>query len=752
MTGKQTSMIKHRKLSVIAPCYNEEGNIRELVARLKSVFAYKQIDGEIILVNDRSTDGTGALIDALAAEDSTIVACHHAVNKGLAAGWATGFAASSGDYVCLIDADLQNLPEDVYRLYREIQNGNFDVVQGYRSSVARLRDSRRILSKGLNWILNLTFGMRLRDNKSGFFICRREVLAEILRRRFRYRYFQSFVMVAAHARGFSIKEIETLFESRLVGKSFISSFPAKVVVNVIIDIVKAFYEYRISVRPKTIIGEFLERRALPEKMVSNRRWSRCLFWIYAHTMPLHAWMISRHIRTYYNELKRSQWLSPAEIKELQERKLRRLILHAYHHVAYWREAMDNLGLTPADIRKIEDLHKLPLLDKATIREHLYFDLLSDNHDKRKILRISTSGSTGEPFVCYADKFQLEMRWAATLRSQEWTGYQFGDRCARLWHQTIGMSFTQIVREFIDAFLTRRLFIPAYEMSEKNLHRFMNKLRRHRPVLIDGYAESFNFLAHYLKEHDMDSVRPKGIMSSAQVLPEQSRTIIEEKFGCGVFDKYGSREFSGIAYESEAHEGHLVVAENYIVEILKDGKPAAPGEMGEVVITDLNNFCMPFIRYRVGDLAVAMDNSKPSPCGRGLPRIGRIEGRVQAIIFGTNGNFVPGTFFAHLFKDFDHLVAQYQVVQEQRGAITLKIVKAPRFNDEGFAEVLKHLHHFLGADMKITIEYVDLIPLGRTGKRQGAISKLGVDFQNMGSNLNEPHPRSDVVERESVGPK
>lgn len=444
-----------------------------------------------------------------------------------------------------------------------------------------------------------------------------------------------------------------------------------------------------------------------------------------------AWLayFTRH-QAYYEELNRSQWLTPPEIKELQEIKLRRLINQAYYHVAYYREVFDSLGLKPDDIRTVEDLRKLPLLDKKTIREHIHFDLLSDNHDKRKILRISTSGSTGEPFVCYADKFQLEMRWSATLRSQEWTGYRFGDRCARLWHQTVGMSLTQIIREKLDAWMTRRLFIPAYEMSEKNLHRYMNRLRRHNPVLIDGYAESFNFLAHYLKQHGMKGVRPKGIMSSAQILPEQSRKIIEEEFGCGAFDKYGSREFSGIAYESDAHDGHLVVAENYIVEILKDGRPAAPGEMGEVVITDLNNFCMPFIRYRVGDLAVAMDDSIPSPCGRGLPRIGRIEGRVQAIIFGTNGNFVPGTFFAHLFKDYDHVVSQYQVIQEKLGEVTVKLVKAPRYTEEGFAEIMSQLRHFLGADMKFNLEYVDLIPLGRTGKRQGAISKLGLDFQKL----------------------
>lgn len=719
-------------LSIIAPCYNEEGNLRELTARLKAVFERKGIAGEIVLVNDCSTDGTGALIDKLTADDPVIVGCHHAENRGLAAGWATGLAASRGTYVCLIDADLQNLPEDVWRLYREITLTHVDLVQGYRSSVGRLQDSRYLLSKGLNVLLNVLFGMNLRDNKSGFVICRRDVLAEILRRRFDYHHFQSFITVAARARGFTIREIETLFQSRLVGKSFIPSFPLKLIWEVLSDVATAFYEYRISRKPQTILSEHLQGLPRDPRQVDHRGFRRFWFSLYAWTMPLHGWLISRDIRTYYRELNRSQWLTREQMKELQEKKLRRLIHQAYYHVAYYRELFDSLGLKPEHIRTVEDLQKIPLLDKKTIRERLYFDLLSDNHDKSKILKISTSGSTGEPFVCFADKFQLEMRWAATLRSQEWTGYQFGDRCARLWHQTIGMGIGQIVREKIDAWMTRRLFIPAYEMSEKNLHRYMGQLRRHKPALIDGYAESFNFLAHYVKEHGMEGVRPKGIMSSAQILPEQSRRIIAEEFHCGVFDKYGSREFSGIAYESDAHDGHLVVDENFIVEILKDGRPAAPGEMGEVVITDLNNFCMPFIRYRVGDLAVAMDNTKSSPCGRGLSRIGQIEGRVQAIIFGTNGNFVPGTFFAHLFKDFDHVVSQYQIVQERLGAVTLKIVKAPRYTEEGFATIMLHLKRFLGEDMIFNLEYVDLIPLGRTGKRQGAISKLGLDFQQVTS--------------------
>ena len=309
-------------LSVIVPCYNEEGNVREIADRLRAVFSRKNIDGEIVFVNDCSSDNTGALIDELAESEEPVIAVHHEVNRGLAAGWATGLEASCGEYVCLIDGDLQNLPEDVWRLYREITSNNVDIVQGYRSSVGRLKDSRYTLSKTLNFLLNTAFRMNLRDNKSGFITCRSPVLAEVLRRRFNYYHFQTFITVAAHARGFTIRQIETIFQSRLLGESFIPAFPLKLVFEVLTDLVKAVIEYRLSSKPRTVLAEYLADKP-PSPRYRPMRGLRALwFTFYAWTMPLHGWLISRDIRTYYTELNRSQWLSPAEIRELQERKLR----------------------------------------------------------------------------------------------------------------------------------------------------------------------------------------------------------------------------------------------------------------------------------------------------------------------------------------------------------------------------------------------------------------------------------------------
>jgi phenylacetate-CoA ligase len=721
-----------RELSVVVPCFNEAKNLPELAERLSRLFERKAIDGEVVLVDDGSADDTAAVIRRLAESHPGVVrGVFHEANHGIPAAWSSGTAAARGRYVCFMDADLQNLPEDVARLHREICWSHADLVQGYRSSVGRLKDSRYLLSKGLNWLLNTLFGMRQRDNKSGFVIARRETMADVLHHRYRYRYFQTFITVSARAKGYSLREIETLFESRLLGRSFMSRFPVGVVLWALWDLAKAVVEFRLLQKRETILAEFLRAHPPTRTDPPPRGWRRAWWAAYLATMPLHKWMITRRAGLYYDELKASQWLAPEQVRALQERKLRRLVHHAYHHVAWYRQAMDARGLQPSDVATLDDLPSLPLLDKDAVRENLYFDLLSDNHDKARVLKVTTSGSTGEPFVCYADQHQLEIRWAATQRSMEWTGWRFGDRQARLWHQTIGMRWHQVARERLDAFFNRRLFIPAFEMSAEDVARAVRRLRRQRPTLIDGYAECFNYLADYASRHPLAGLRPRGIISSAQVLPEESRRAIEAAFDTRVFDKYGSREFSGIAYECEAHDGRHVVAESYVVEVLKDGRPAAPGELGEVVITDLNNLCMPFIRYRIGDLAMAMDPASPCACGRGLPRLGRIEGRVQSMIVGTEGRVVPGSLFPHLLKDYDYVVRQFQVVQEEPGAVTLKVVKAPRFDDAVFAEALRTLRRYLGEGTRIDVEFVDQIPMVRTGKRQLSVSKVKIDFQELG---------------------
>ena len=410
------------ELSVIAPCFNEEPNISELTRRVLNVFDHGNVAGELVLVDDGSSDGTRKKIEeAVAANNGRVTGRYHTTNAGMAHAWKTGVAAAGAPVVGVIDADLQYQPEDLLRLYRELLEHSVDVVQGWRSAVGRERGTRYHLSRGLNYLLNRTFGMDLQDNKSGFVVCSKEVMEDLLTYSGNYYYWQSFIMVAAHAKGYSYKEVETLFENRRAGTSFLDGSTTRAVTRSVADLARAAWEYRLHQRAPDASEQFLRRypvvdRSKPMSPARKLEWQT-----YLAAFNRTHWMITRDVERYYDSLRKTQWLLPNQIRELQDEKLRRLVRHAYRSVPFYRMRMKEAKLRPEDIRGQDDLHKLPFLTKDDVRKHLYFDILSENHDKDQVLKITTSGSTGEPFVCYADRAQLEFRWAATLRSQEWTG-------------------------------------------------------------------------------------------------------------------------------------------------------------------------------------------------------------------------------------------------------------------------------------------------------------------------------------------
>lgn len=714
-------------LSVVVPCLNEEDNVGPLSERILRACGDAGIEVEIVLVDDGSTDGTWAAIEELGATDARIRGVRHDRNRGIPAGWESGVRAANGDFVCLIDADLQNPPEEIPRLYRRLRDSNADMVQGARSSIGRLADSRKFYSRFLNFLLNVTFGGHAKDSKSGFVVAPKRVLADVIHHERRYHHFQTFISVSARSKGYSVVEVETLFADRAAGTSFLSTKAGRVAIQAFLDFIPAYREFGRA-RPRVAIvvdPDVVERRH------PYRGWRRLLFETYFATMPLHKWLITRRARGIYLDLKQTEWFDRDRLDELQFEGLQTLVQHSYNHVPYYRDAMKAAGIAPTDIRTLDDIRRLPLLSKDDVRANLHFAMFSDTHRKKDLHKVTTSGSTGQPFTVYADRHQLEVRFATTLRALEWTGWRFGDRQARLWHQTLGMSRTQVIRERIDSWFMRRLFIPAFEISPENLETYVDRIRRHRPVLVDGYAESLNFLATYVRQGGVSGFSPKAIMSSAQILPANIKAVIEEGFSTKVYDKYGSREFSGIAYQCSESEHHHVMDESYIVEILVDGRPAEPGEVGEIVITDLNNLSVPLIRYRIGDLATAVEQSKCA-CGRSMSQIGRIEGRTQAIVHCGDGTWLPGTFFAHFFKDQEDVIGQFQIHQSEKGSFTLKVIPGRSYTEDRLVDVITQLRHYVGTETvtPIEVEIVDEIPLVRTGKRSPVVSTVVEDFQTV----------------------
>jgi phenylacetate-CoA ligase len=381
------------ELSIVVPCYNEELNVPELSERVLLTLEMGKLRGELVLVDDGSKDRTAEVIrEQAAAHPGKVVGVFHEINGGMAKAWRSGVEAARGVNIALIDADLQYQPEDVLRLLRTLRESSVDIVQGWRSSVGRLRDGRYLLSRGLNTILNRAFNMNLRDNKSGFLCCSKEVLLDLFRYEGRYAYWQSFIMVAAHARGYSYREIETLFAERKQGTSFLDGHAYRAAAKNMLDVGNAFWEYRLQRKP------LVTRHDVPtEPRSSAPSPSRARF---APTMFVagEATVRRRRVDRKLERLEESQWFSPEQLRELQAERLRRLVRHAYGNVPYYRARMRELKLHPDDIRRVDDLEKLPLITKDEIRKHLYFDIMQEGVSHADLVRITTSGNTGEPFV------------------------------------------------------------------------------------------------------------------------------------------------------------------------------------------------------------------------------------------------------------------------------------------------------------------------------------------------------------------
>ncbi len=710
-----------KEISILIPCFNESGNVTAIFERIANALQGRKF--EVIFVDDGSYDRTYAEISLIVQRnpDKAHVISHKS-NLGIPAAWMSGLTLARSEYICLIDGDLQNPPESIPYLMQVLDEQQADVVQGTRSSIGRLKDGRLFYSRGLNLILNKVFNQSAIDSKSGFIVSHKHVLEAVFRDIPKFKHFQTFLGVALRARGYRVVETETLFVSREVGESFLTNLKiTEVVFTTIRDIVVGLKLYgRNSSQLELLYRSNQFKSELPFIR-------RKLFNIYFKTFFLHKWIIGKKAKDYYYWLKQTEFASKSELENIQLRRLQRLLQNAYLNVPYYRRAFDSIGFKPNQLKKIDDIVDVPLLTKSAVRENVYFSLFSENHNKNEMHKISTSGSTGEPFVCYADKFQLEMRFATTLRALEMSGWRFGDRQLRLWHQTLGMSRIQAFKERVDALFMRRHFVPAFEMSTNSIAQLIRLIEKKKPVLIDGYAESLNFIA---SSSDIAiKHKPKALMSSAQQLTDATRSTIERVFGAKVLDKYGSREFSGIAYQCLESENHHVQDESYFVEILVDGRPALPGETGEVVITDLNNLSMPLIRYRIGDMAVAVEQN-PCKCGRNHKLIGQISGRTQALILCSNGVWLPGTFFAHFFKDFDFAVKHYQVVQEKKESFRVLIVPNPQFSSQIEMRIIEKLRKYTGDFQVIEIQIVNQIPLLKTGKRTPVISSITPDFQEI----------------------
>ena len=230
-------------VSILVPCYNEALNIPTLLERLTDAMRGRTESWEAVLVNDASPDDTQRVLDECRKKFPQLAPQRHEVNRGMVEGWATGCAAARGRIVVVMDADLQYAPSDVPRLLDELARSGADMSQGYREQTIEQNPLRKLLSRGLSAFLNFAFGARLRDAKSNFFACPRNVLADLLALRTRYRYFQHLFSMAAVAKGYRIAQIPVVFHPRHAGESFIQN-PLAFSLRALPDLPRAWWDFR----------------------------------------------------------------------------------------------------------------------------------------------------------------------------------------------------------------------------------------------------------------------------------------------------------------------------------------------------------------------------------------------------------------------------------------------------------------------------------------------------------------------------
>jgi len=252
--------------------------------------------------------------------------------------------------------------------------------------------------------------------------------------------------------------------------------------------------------------------------------------------------------------------------------------------------------------------------------------------------------------------------------------------------------------------------------------YANRIRQFRPVLLTSYPTPLERFAEFCREENLSFDGLKAIVCSAETLHPAQRQTIEGSFGVPVFNSYGSREFSDIAQECAAHNGLHVCIDRLFLEVLRDdGRPCVPGEVGELVITDLDNYVMPFIRYRTGDLGSL--SPLPCPCGRGLPLLESIEGRVFDLIDLPSGGTISGTFWTLLTRHASRDIVKFQVVQERVNEICLDlVVKGGSLRSEEEALLRARIAE-KAPGLRVLIKYATDIPVTAAGKHRFVINKL-----------------------------
>ncbi|QSX77682.1 phenylacetate--CoA ligase family protein [Agrilutibacter solisilvae] len=410
---------------------------------------------------------------------------------------------------------------------------------------------------------------------------------------------------------------------------------------------------------------------------------------------------------------RDAW-TPPQFSSYQTEQLRTLLGQAADHVPYYRQTWDDALKRAA---RAGNLSALPLLDKDPIR---HAPQAFAREDVRPLMRYRflTSGSTGTPVTTlWTAREAREARALREARSANWAGVSFDEPRATFSGRIVVPDphspgpFHRFNR------VENQVYFSAFHLSREHADQYVDALWRHRVVWLTGYAVSYYLLARHILDRGLEVPELKAVITTSEKLTSKMRTVMEAAYRCSVYEEYGTVE--NAVFASQCAHGRLHVSPDAgVVEILRhDGSPCDPGEPGEIVATGFVRRYQPFIRYRVGD--VAAWNPRPCTCGRHMPVLQEIVGRVEDVVVGPDGREMVR--FHGIFVAQDNLV-EGQIIQEALDRIRVKVVGTPAFGTADALEIEKRIRQRLG-DVTVVVEKVEAIPRSANGKFKAVVSLI-----------------------------
>ncbi len=458
-------------------------------------------------------------------------------------------------------------------------------------------------------------------------------------------------------------------------------------------------------------------------------------WLAGHVWwPLTERLVGRDTMRRVRKLRQSDRALREQIRAIQQRKLQRIISLAAAHCPFYRERFRACGLEPGDENITpESLQALPFLTRDTIRENL--DGMRWLGAPGRQWLYATGGSSGQPLRFYTDASRQAADWAARWRARGWWGISPGDREIWIWGSPVEARASDHLRRWRDALLNQEI-LSAFEMSDAAMDRYVERLQHVQPVCVYGYPSSLGLLARHALETrrlppgSLGSRMLRAVFTTGEVLLAPDRVAIEAAFGTQVVVEYGSRDGGLIALGCPAGLLH-VSEENAIIEIVdEDGRPVAPGESGQVVVTCLETFAMPIIRYRIGDLArlapaSAIGDGGRCPCGSAHLALAEVRGRLTDHIVRKDEGGLRRMHALSLIYVLRAApgIRQFRIVQPDLQALDVELVCDGSFTPDRERMVVQQLAQRMGAGVSIHLHRRDSIPPSPSGKHTCVVSHV-----------------------------